>query len=148
MNYELIQSGNNVDFLLNETFFCSIMHVNKKTDTLCFSESSSITISENENYITVDFSNESFDVISFVFPNIKRLNETSYYQEINGELITIECENATLVSNKSLAVSVLKTAKIVFEKSQSSFSTMSVRSMSATTDLIFEKRPPSFSITF
>ena len=148
MNYELVQNGKDVDLLLDEVLFCTMINTNKKTDSTCVSDLLEVAISSHASSVSIDLSNVNFDMFSLAFPNIKQLNNQSYYQETDGNLITIDCSTATLVSNRNLVVSVYGSAKIVFARSHS-FSASSFNQMAAfDPELVFEKVPPSFSITF
>ena len=147
MNYEIIQNNNNVDLFIEGALFCSMIHVDKKTDTECVAGSLEIILNAKDE-IYLDLINNKFDILSISFPNIKQLNNQSFYQELNGKLIAIDCGSATLVSNKNLVVSVSGSSQIVFRELQSTFTTQSISTLTTSPDLIFEKRPPSFSITF
>ena len=102
MSYNFTKINDGVEFAINEQSVCVFANTIIVNQNKLITDSVSINVSEAKNKIIFNLICDSYDIVTLRFDKIKKIEENSYYVEIDGQLIFIECDKATLISNKNL----------------------------------------------
>ena len=147
MNFNLVKIKEGVDLRIDNHSVCVFVK-SQLFDNKIISDNISANFKQEENKITFELLSSEYDIINLKFDKIKKIKDGSYYVEIDEQFISIQCEKASLISDKNLVISVNGIAEISFEAQSPLFKTSTFSALSLSSDNIYEKNLPSFSITF
>jgi hypothetical protein len=113
-------------------------------------ESFTLSLSESEESISFKANTNGFEIVVLKFDFVKNMGQSYFYTEVNNKIYIIECKNATLVSNKDLAIGINDADVFTIKKQNntSNKSVFSVLSNSTNGATSYINILPSFSITF
>jgi hypothetical protein len=138
---------NDVNLLINDQIVCSFVNSKILSENTIQSGEISITFDVSQNIINFNLESKNFEILSMKFDSIKLLKSNRYYCDFGNSLIEIDCEKATLIANTNLVIGFSGFHKFSYEVKES-FYTSSYKQLSASSDLVYSKEAPSFSITF
>lgn len=105
MNFNLVKIKEGVDLRIDNHSVCVFVK-SQLFDNKIISDNILINFKQEESKITFELSSPEYDIINLKFDKIKKIKDGSYYVEINEQFISIQCEKASLISDKNLVISV------------------------------------------